>query len=69
MKTWIIAGILIGLLVMAGAFVLAIGGNSNEKSETNELKCTACGNSCSANANCGLASCGATQGKTCSCGK
>jgi len=66
MNVLIIAGIMIGLLFVGGiAFVSAI----STESENETASCTSCGNQCSAEKNCGLATCGATQGKSCSCGR
>ncbi|MFA5070803.1 MAG: hypothetical protein WC511_00340 [Candidatus Pacearchaeota archaeon] len=68
MNTWIIAGIMVGLLLVGGiAFASAI--STDEAETTSTSSCTSCGNQCSAESNCGLATCGATQGKTCGCGK
>jgi len=66
MNTWIIAGIMIGLLLVGGiTFASAISADEEEPITS----CSGCGGKCSAGNNCGLATCGATQGKTCSCGK
>jgi hypothetical protein len=71
MNTWIIAAIVLGLLV-AGSLVAVnfIGADSGPAvSVTQEKSCGACSGDCQANGGCGLASCGATEGKPCGCGK
>jgi uncharacterized low-complexity protein len=71
MKMWIVIAVITGLLLFAGiAVVRAVSTNSgSETATTSTVSCTSCGNSCTAESNCGLASCGATQGKACTCGK
>jgi hypothetical protein len=67
MNLWIMALITVGILVIAGVLVLNLGTvNANE--ETTTVSCTSCGNSCTAESNCGLKSCGAVQGRSCGCG-
>jgi len=66
MNMWIIAGIIVGLVAIAGiAFVNAY--TIDNKTETKT--CTSCENKCTAESNCGLATCGAVNGKDCGCGK
>jgi hypothetical protein len=52
---------------------LAIGLIAGVSAVTNDpapkISCSTCGNSCTKDSNCGLATCGAVQGKTCGCGK
>jgi len=67
MNQWVIGAIIIGLLVIAGVVMANVGivkANQPEK-----LSCSSCGNSCTADSNCGLKTCGAVNGGTCSCGK
>jgi cytochrome oxidase Cu insertion factor (SCO1/SenC/PrrC family) len=82
MKTWIIASIILGLLVIGGfAVVSAISGSNNvdtfnneETQVTSSKTCTGCngGNygGCTGENNCGLTTCGAVTGTgSCGCGK
>ena len=70
MKTWIVAGIFVGLLILAGiAVVNATIDNSNIEEPVSTLECSTCGNSCRAQNNCGLSGCGATKRRTCGCGR
>lgn len=76
MKLWIIATIMISLLMVAGFaarnFVAAketSNSQENGKDSTGKISCESCGSSCSAEKNCGLASCGAVSGSKCGCGK
>ena len=67
MNLWIIAAMLVGLVVLAGTFVIAL---TESPTEIEETTCgNACGNSCTAGSNCGLASCGAVTGGSCGCGR
>ena len=65
MNLWIMVAITIGLIAMAGILVTAW--DTSKQREDNNLDCSSCGNSCTAESNCGLSTCGATQGKTCGC--
>jgi len=73
MKLWIMASMLIGLLVLGGiTLVNAISDDSDSviTSTVTEgaISCSSCGNSCTAESNCGLATCGAVSGKgSCGC--
>jgi len=75
MKTWIIASIIMGLLVIGGiAVVQAVTDKPVETTKTQEATgsptCTGCGGGCTAQKNCGLSTCGAASGTgTCGCGK
>ncbi len=78
MKTWIIASIILGMLVIGGFAVVSALSNSNnaeiiESTGTQAVEtisCSGCGNGCSAGSNCGLATCGAVSGTgSCGCGK
>ena len=69
MNNWIIVSIIIGLLLVGGiTFVSAISSNRPDTKVTTTT-CSSCGGTCSANKNCGLATCGAVNGGKCSCGK
>lgn len=68
MKTWIIVAVLIGILAVAGIIVSITGSVVADESDGNgAVTCSTCGNSCTGERNCGLASCGAVQGKSCGC--
>ena len=65
MNIWIIAALLIGLLVIAGAVVA----NFSIAKEPEKISCSGCQGKCSADKNCNLETCGAVNGGKCSCGK
>ncbi len=71
MKIWMLAVIvgIVGMLALASFAVVNAVQNSDTASESSEsASCSgSCGNSCTAESNCGLASCGAVKG-TGSCG-
>jgi len=68
MKTWIIATLIIGLLVLGTFGVMALNKTETTTQATEQItSCSTCGNSCTAENNCGLATCGATTGGTCGC--
>ena len=68
MNLWIIGVITIGLLAVAG--IVVANTDTVTAEEPTEASCSASGNTCSADSNCGLQSCGAVQ-KTggCGCGR
>ncbi len=65
MKMLGIVAIAVGILLI-GSFVLVTALQTDEPVE--EIECSTCGNSCSAERNCGRASCGAVTGGSCGCG-
>lgn len=68
MKTWIMAAIIIGILVIAGIVVSMTGLTiADEEEQVENIDCKSCGNSCTVERNCGLASCGARTGGSCGC--
>ncbi len=78
MKTWIIASIVLGILVIGGfAVVSALSNNADNAVESDNIEtpaktisCSGCGNGCNAETNCGRATCGAVAGTgSCGCGK
>lgn len=70
MNTWIIVGILVGLFVVGGiAVASAFSPSQNTDTVASTASCTSCGGKCSAGSNCGLATCGATNGGKCGCGR
>jgi hypothetical protein len=74
MKTWIIASIIFGVLIIGGmAVVNAISDNSSntiiEPVAEKTISCSSCGNGCTAENNCGVSTCGAVSGTgSCGCG-
>lgn len=69
MNLWIIAGIIIGVLAIAGIAVVQAVANNADNQAVDSSTCTSCGNSCTAGSNCGLATCGSANGGSCGCGK
>jgi len=69
MNLWIIAALLMGFLMIAGIAVVNALPSNQSTSKTSQKTCSSCGNSCTEESNCGLATCGATNGGTCGCGK
>ena len=78
MKTWIIASIVLGILVIGGFAVVSAISNSADNAvgpddaviQAKTIGCSGCGNGCNAESNCGLATCGAVSGSgSCGCGK
>jgi hypothetical protein len=72
MKTWIIAAIALTVLLVAGILVANV--NLAKAADVPPAKaaasCTGCsGNSCTAEKNCSLSTCGAVNGGKCNCGK
>ncbi len=67
MNLWIIGAIIVGVLVIAGVMVANI--SSVQADEPEQKQCSSCGNSCTADSNCGLKTCGAVNGGSCNCGK
>lgn len=65
MKSWIIASIVLVLIIVG---VLAVNALQTDKAVSGG-GCKKCNGSCTAESNCGLASCGATNGGECTCGK
>lgn len=65
MNIWIITAIIVGTLVITGAFVVA---NVVEPEQQEIIDCNTCGNACTIQKNCGQASCGARTGSSCGCG-
>lgn len=59
--------IIAGLLIVGG--IVAVSAYANEEQAPTIIGCSSCGSKCTADNNCGLASCGAINGGTCGCGK
>ena len=66
MNSWMIVGIVVCLLVFAG---IAVVNAIDAEPEAETVPCATCGNSCTAQKNCGLGSCGAVSGGSCGCSK
>ena len=67
---WLIFGVIVlGLLVLGGVAVMALTSQDKIIGSEKTTGCSSCGNSCTADKNCGLATCGAANGGSCSCGK
>ena len=66
MNLWMIA-LVLGLLAVTA---IVVTGVSMVKAESpQQISCTSCGGKCTADKNCGSATCGAVTGKgTCGCG-
>lgn len=77
MKTWIIASIVLGILVIGGFAVVSAISNSNSEVDSTvtqttakTISCSGCGNGCNAEINCGRTTCGAVTGSgSCGCRK
>jgi len=68
MKIWIVVAAILAALVIAGIFV-SMNLVTADSQETETIDCSGCGNSCTAERNCGLKTCGAISGESCGCGK
>lgn len=72
MNIWTIVALVIALAMVAGTLVVAYSDKVNASTETKDAPKTGCGScngQCTANKNCGAATCGATNGGSCNCGK
>lgn len=69
MNTWIIAGILVGLLVIGGIAVASAFSVSSNEDVAQITECSSCSGKCNAENNCGLKTCDAINGGTCNCWK
>lgn len=69
MNTWAIVGIFVGILVIASVALVTANAGEDADVPVSSQSCSTCGNSCTAESNCGLAKCGAVSGGTCGCGK
>ena len=67
MNLWMIGAVIVGMLAIAGVFVVSTG-TVNASEEKEITTCSTCGNSCTAENNCGLSTCGAVSGGSCGCG-
>lgn len=72
MKMWIIATIVMALIVIGAVAIttMNVATADTAKTDTTAKSCGSCNGQCSANNNCGLATCGAVSGSgSCGCGK
>ena len=77
MKTWMILGVVVVLVLVAGIFVSANLSNDQENNQEDITSGTcdsgSCPNAatggCGVGDNCGLSTCGATRGSSCGCGR
>lgn len=68
MKTWIIAGIIL-LVLVAGLFVTATVSNAKSVDASSYQGCGKCSGKCTQDSNCGLEGCTAKTTGSCNCGK
>lgn len=67
MNIWISIAIVVGVLAIGGIVVSALIANDKGNEET--IDCSTYGNSCTAQKNCGQATCEARTGGGCGCGR
>jgi len=68
MNKWIILGI-VCLLVVSSVVFAAVSNKTTETSQTAvKTGCGSCNGGCTAEKNCGVATCGAVSGGKCTCG-
>ena len=67
MNLWMLTAIILGILIIGGIVVTALTTNQEDQKPAEKISCSSCGNSCTTEKNCGLATCGAVNGKTCGC--
>ena len=67
MNLWMISAIVLGILILGGIAVTALATQEDTATTVKTGSCSSCGNSCTAEKNCGLATCGAVNGGSCSC--
>lgn len=66
MNMWIIGLVIAGFLLIGGVAIV----NANiEQNSDGDFECSTCGNSCTAESDCGLATCGAVSSGSCGCGR
>lgn len=71
MNVLAIGAIIAGLLII-GSIAVVNAVNADEEileANTDTISCSTCGNSCSAERNCGRSTCGAVSGGSCGCGR
>lgn len=69
MNMWMLTAIILGILIIGGIAVAALTTDQESTATAEKTSCSSCGNSCTAENNCGLSTCGAVNGKTCGCGR
>lgn len=70
MNTFWVVLIVVGIITIIsfGAFAIVKANSPTEKTTT-QISCSGCQGKCTAEKNCGLSTCGATNGGTCGCSK
>ena len=68
MKMWIIA-MVVGITLLLGVVAVSAISSGTPEAPVKVASCSSCGNACTAENNCGLATCGAVNGGKCTCGK
>lgn len=72
MDVKIVAGIFIGLLLVATIATIGVIKANSEDTDSEDStisECVQSGNTCTAGNNCGLETCGAVRGGSCGCGR
>jgi hypothetical protein len=70
MNIWLIAAVIAGLFIIGSFVVGNFVSADSEQQNSESFSCSTCGNSCTAENNCGLATCGAVSGSgSCGCGR
>jgi len=70
MKIWIIATIITFLLIAGTFSVMALTKSEVKTTDVAKItSCSSCGGKCTAENNCGSATCGAASAESCGCGK
>ena len=69
MNMWLIVGMIAGILLIGGITLANVVTADPPQEDSQSLSCSTCGNSCTAESNCGLATCGAVSGGNCGCGR
>lgn len=66
----IVAVIVASVLLVGGVALVNAYSGDNTIDNQGQLECSTCGNSCTAESNCGLETCGAVSGSgSCGCGR
>lgn len=70
MNLLLIGVVIAGLLIVGGIALVNAYAEDNITDNSGQFECSTCGNSCTAESNCGLATCGAVSGSgSCGCGR
>jgi len=68
MNIWIIVGIIAGVFIIGGFAIGTFVTADAQQEESQVISYSTCGNSCTAEGNCGLTNCGAVSSGSCGCG-